>query len=122
MSGDLLPPEIPWLAERALSYTKGCYVGQETVARIRTYGHVNRELKGLLLDGADTPAPGAELKADDAVAGRITSSCLTPTIPNPIALGFVKRKYDEPGTTFTVDTPSGPAQAKMVPPGGPWKA
>lgn len=117
MDEKLLPPEIPSLVPRAISYSKGCYVGQETIARIKTYGHVNRELMGFAIDGAAPPEPGAEITSGDAVAGSITSAGLAPTVPHAIALGFVKRKHNEPGATCTVETPDGPATARMVPPG-----
>jgi folate-binding protein YgfZ len=117
MDESLLPPEIPALVSRAISYTKGCYVGQETIARIKTYGHVNRELRGLLPSGDEVPEPGTELTAEGKKVGSITSSCLSPAFGVPIALGFVKRQHFEPGTVLTFEG----GTAKVVPPGGPWE-
>jgi folate-binding protein YgfZ len=89
----------------AISHTKGCYMGQEPIARLAARGHVNRRLCGLRLDG-DGPAPaGATLSApgrDDA--GHITSSVRSPRL-GPIALGYVHRSLWAPGTALTVREP-----------------
>lgn len=95
MTPELLPPEIPALVPRAISYTKGCYVGQETIARIRTYGHVNRELRRLVVEAAEPPAPGTELFAGGQPAGRITSAARHPETGRPIALAFIRRPHLE---------------------------
>ncbi len=113
---DVLPPEVPWFVARAVSYTKGCYVGQETVGRIRSHGHVNRELRGLLVEGECVPAPGAEIVAEDRKVGRVTSACSSPLLGRPIALAFVGRAFLATGTPLTV-VAGGPAAAKVVPPG-----
>src|SRR5262249_11778191 len=68
----VLLPEIPF--ESLLSHTKGCYPGQEVVVRIRDRGHVNRMLRGLVLEGREVPPAGAELVADDAAVGKVTSA------------------------------------------------
>jgi folate-binding protein YgfZ len=111
MNEKLLPPEIPALATDAISYTKGCYVGQETIARIKTYGHVNRELRGLVADGDTPPAPGTTLLSEEKKVGEVTSSCLSPTHGVPIALAFVKRRHFEPGTVLTLE---GGGEARVV--------
>jgi aminomethyltransferase len=117
LTEDVFPPEVPWFAERAISYTKGCYVGQEIVARIRTYGHVNRELRGLVCDAGATPvAAGAELKVDGKRAGVVTSSARLPDGPS-IALALVARDHLETGTRVEV----GGGVARVVPPSGPWE-
>src|SRR6266446_6441670 len=85
----VLLPEIP--SERLVSHTKGCYPGQEVVVRIRDRGHVNRHLRGLLLDGDVVPPPGAAVVADGAVVGRVTSATLSLGLGRPIALAFVRR-------------------------------
>jgi folate-binding protein YgfZ len=119
MNDKLLPPEIPALVPRAISYTKGCYVGQETIARIKTYGHVNRELRGLVVAGETPPAPGTTLHADEKKVGEVTSACVREGA-GPIALGFVKRSHFEPGTELTLEIDGESATAKVVPAGGPW--
>jgi folate-binding protein YgfZ len=87
----VLLPEIPF--ERLVSHTKGCYPGQEVVVRIRDRGHVNRHLRGLLLDGDAIPPHGAEVLADGAVVGRVTSATRSLGLQRPIALALVKRQH-----------------------------
>lgn len=85
---------------QAISYTKGCYVGQEVVARVHFKGHVNRHLRGLRGTDAGAPAPGAALvDADDKVVGDVRSSVISPRL-GPIALGMIRREI-EPGATLT---------------------
>jgi len=121
MDDRLLPPEIPSLVPRAISYSKGCYIGQETIARIKTYGHVNRELRGLVVGGGTAPAPGTELFVAEKKVGAVTSSCVSARAGGPIALAFVKRQHFEPGTEVTLTIDGEPATAKVVPAGGPWE-
>src|SRR5436305_845499 len=82
VDASVLLPEIP--AEGFISHTKGCYPGQEVIVRIRDRGHVNRHLRGLLLDGDLVPPPGAEVVADDAVVGQVTSATLSLGLGRPI--------------------------------------
>ncbi len=109
MSEDNFPPEAR-IEDRAVSYSKGCYLGQETIARIKTYGHVNRLLVGLLPD-TDQPIPrGTKLYHPDVTsvlrehkeAGYVTSSAYSPALKRIIALGYVNRKIDAPGTGVTL--------------------
>ncbi|MDP2470941.1 MAG: glycine cleavage T C-terminal barrel domain-containing protein [Candidatus Palauibacterales bacterium] len=90
---DNLPQETG-LAERAVSFEKGCYTGQEVVARIHYRGHVNRHLRGIRqASGAPTsPIPsGTPLTRDGRVVGTVTSSCASPRFGS-IALGYVRRE------------------------------
>jgi folate-binding protein YgfZ len=96
----VLLPEIPF--ESLLSHTKGCYPGQEVVVRIRDRGHVNRMLRGLVLEGNPVPAVGAEVVADDATIGKVTSAAWSFGLSRPIALAFVRRQHAEPGTRVSV--------------------
>jgi folate-binding protein YgfZ len=91
-------PQEAGLNERAVSFTKGCYVGQETVARLHYKGKPNRHLRGLLLTGA--AEPGAELHLGERVVGRITSVADSPAL-GPIALALVRREA-EPGSSVLV--------------------
>ncbi len=93
--GSVLLPEIPF--EDLVSYTKGCYPGQEVVVRIRDRGHVNRLLRGLVLEGEVVPPAGAEVVTDGAAIGRITSATFSFGLGRPIALAFVRRAHAEPG-------------------------
>ena len=88
---DSFPNEIGW--EHALTYDK-CYVGQEVVARMRTYGEVNRKLRGLLAgtDGASL-APGDPVYAGDEEAGRVTSFTYSTRLGKSLALASVKRRF-----------------------------
>jgi folate-binding protein YgfZ len=106
----VLLPEIP--AERLISHTKGCYPGQEVVVRIRDRGHVNRHLRGLLLEGDVVPARGAEVVADDAVVGQVTSATLSLGLGRPVALAFVRRQH-APGARVGVRTDHGTLPATV---------
>ena len=111
LTGDVLPDEAGLPARGWVSYTKGCYIGQETVARIRTSGHVNRNLVGLILEGDVPPPAGAEIRAGGARAGRVTSAALSGFLGTAIALGYVRREHAAPGTGVEVLLPSGPCPA-----------
>jgi tRNA-modifying protein YgfZ len=82
-------PQEAGLNERAVSFTKGCYVGQETVARLRYKGKPNRHLRGLRLSGL--AEPGAELRLGERSVGRLSSSVFSPTF-GPIGLALVRRE------------------------------
>ena len=85
---------------RAISFTKGCYVGQEVIIRVmhRGHGRVARKLVGLLVDGETPPPPGTVVRAPDKEIGQVTSSAWSPALERPIALGYVHRDFVEPGT------------------------
>jgi folate-binding protein YgfZ len=84
--------------ERAISFTKGCYLGQETVARIDALGHVNQQITGVRFDGRDVPTAGTELTADGKPAGHVTSACFSPRLDAPLALAMMRRQWLAPGT------------------------
>ena len=88
----------------ALDFEKGCYVGQEVVARIKWRGHVNWHLLGLILDGDKVPAPGDEIYSGERKIGRITSGVFSPSLNKPIALAYIRREFKEPGTIINVNT------------------
>jgi glycine cleavage system T protein len=88
--------------EQLVSYTKGCYIGQEVVARVKYRGHVNRALSGLVLEGDRVPTPGAAVVADGKEVGRITSAVHSPALGKPIALGYIRREHFTPGSTVDV--------------------
>jgi tRNA-modifying protein YgfZ len=105
MDTDTIPLEAG-LEERAISRTKGCYVGQEVIVRVldRGHGRVARRLVGLTLP-ADTaiPAAGARLLAGGKEAGRVTSAVFSPALARPIALGYVHRDFVEAGTHLHIE-------------------
>jgi folate-binding protein YgfZ len=83
----------------AVSFTKGCYIGQEIIARIKYRGHVARKLTGLVFESQIAVEGGAKvLSRDDKEIGRVTSVTFSPRLGRTIALGYVKYDYLEPGT------------------------
>ncbi|MEY2517018.1 MAG: hypothetical protein QOJ89_4376 [bacterium] len=104
---DTTIPQEAGLNERAVSFTKGCYVGQETVARLFYRGKPNRHLRGLRL--SEPVDAGSELKLGERVVGRISSSVVSPT-HGPIALALVRREA-EIGEPIAVE---GGATAEVV--------
>jgi folate-binding protein YgfZ len=109
---DMVDTTIPLEANlaSAISYNKGCYIGQEVIARATFRGHMNRKLAGLLLGDADA-APGTELKVGDRKVGWITSVVRSPLKGQRVALGYVHRDFLEPGTQLTLG--AGPASATV---------
>jgi folate-binding protein YgfZ len=103
LTTNTLPPEAGPHMLDAISYTKGCYVGQETIARLKSVGHVNRSLVFLRSDSAAFPAPGTKLKQGDKEAGVVTSSGFSPRLEKGIALAFVQRQAMEEGTVLQAD-------------------
>jgi tRNA-modifying protein YgfZ len=95
---DTTIPQEAGLNERAVSFTKGCYVGQETVARLYYKGKPNRHLRGLRLSAPS--ASGEELCLGERSVGHLGSSVVSPTL-GPIALALVRREA-QPGSTVTV--------------------
>ena len=87
----------------AVSFTKGCYIGQEIIARIKYRGHVARKLTGLIVDGEPALESSARiLSAEEKEIGRITSSAFSPQLQQTIALGYVKYDFLPPGTKVKV--------------------
>jgi folate-binding protein YgfZ len=109
-----LAPEA--LDTRAISYSKGCYIGQEVIARIRTYGQVAKALRGLRLggDGKEAPAKGAKLFLGEKEVGAITSAVRSPALQAVIALGCVRREANQMGTELLVQMPGGKIPAQIV--------
>jgi folate-binding protein YgfZ len=110
-----LPPEAG-LEERAISYSKGCYIGQEIIARIRTYGQVTKTLRGLkLTDGLKSlPKKGDKLHRGDQEIGYVTSAIASPTLKSNIALAYLRREANTSGTELTVRTDDGESRAVVV--------
>ncbi|MEQ2005420.1 MAG: aminomethyl transferase family protein [Limisphaerales bacterium] len=104
-----LPPEAG-IESRAISYSKGCYIGQEVIARIRTYGQVAKTLRGLRLpaDLASLPVRGDKLLADGKEVGHLTS-----VVPG-FALGYVRKECNAPGTVLTLRTTAGDCTVTVV--------
>lgn len=107
-----IPQEANFDELHAISYTKGCYVGQETVARVHFRGHVNRHLRGLRILGA-TPPPRTQLSdGDRKVVGDVRSAVISPRLGG-IAIGMVRREVPL-GTTLRASWEGGEAQLDVV--------
>jgi folate-binding protein YgfZ len=98
MDAETMPQEAG-INERAVNFEKGCYVGQETVARLHYKGKPNRHLRGLLL--AEPAGPRADILLGDKVVGRVGSTCVSPRL-GAIALALVRREA-APGDTVLVE-------------------
>ena len=98
----------------AVSFTKGCYVGQEVVARLNTYEKVKRYLSMLSIEGRGTPEVGATLIVDGKDAGKITSVAPVAVSGRRAALGYVRKKYAEPGAKLVAETANGPMVCEFV--------
>jgi folate-binding protein YgfZ len=107
-----LPPEAG-LEQRAISYTKGCYLGQEVIERIRSRGHVNRKLTGLRLDVETLPGAGTKLLSGGKEIGQVTTAVRSPRL-GAIALGYVRREHLEPGTRLELEG-GGTAEVTALP-------
>jgi tRNA-modifying protein YgfZ len=100
-----LPQEIG-RDDRAINFVKGCYLGQETVARLDALGHVNQVLRGLRFEpGSACPPPGSELQHEGKCVGVITSSAFSPVRNAPLALGMVRMGQSRSGTVLDVAPP-----------------
>jgi folate-binding protein YgfZ len=110
-----LPPEAG-LDSRAISYTKGCYIGQEVLARIRTYGQVAKALRGLkFLDSSEAiPVKGDKLFFNGKEAGYITSAAVSPRAGGVIALGYVRRECNVFGSELVLPSESGARRVRVV--------
>ncbi|MGH8596587.1 MAG: YgfZ/GcvT domain-containing protein [Gammaproteobacteria bacterium] len=95
-------PNEAGLESRVIDYEKGCYIGQETIARIKTYGHVNRHLVQLAVDGNSVPAPGTKLYSAEKEIGQMTSAVQSVRLGKPLALGYVRREFAKAGTKLKV--------------------
>ena len=98
---DNLPQEIGRDRE-AISFTKGCYLGQETVARIDALGHVNRRLIGVKLLTDEVPASGAAIHVGEKEVGRVTSAVWSPKLSRPLAIAMLRTNHVIPRTPLVV--------------------
>ena len=109
-------PEEAGVVQRSVSFTKGCYTGQELVARIDSRGgNVPRRLRGVILGEGAVPA-GATIEADGKEAGRITSVAWSPGLGSTVALAYVRRAVEPPAeVVVTWDGGSAPARVEALP-------
>jgi tRNA-modifying protein YgfZ len=103
MDNETIPLEAG-IEDRAISRTKGCYVGQEVIVRVldRGHGRVARRLVGLVLaEDAPVPEAGATITSGAREIGRVTSATMSPALHTPIALAYVHRDFTAQGTAVT---------------------
>ena len=103
MNEETIPLEAG-IETRAISFTKGCYVGQEVIIRVmhRGHGRVARKFVGLTIDGEQVPEAGTTIRSGDREIGQVTSSTSSPALKRSLALGYVHRDFLEPGTKVTI--------------------
>jgi len=94
--------------DKAISYDKGCYIGQETIARIKFRGHVNRTFTGFYIEGEKVPERGdkiyKKMEGIEQCVGIITSGCFSPSLGRPIALGYIRVEHKKPGEIVYVES------------------
>ncbi len=90
------------LTPNHVSFTKGCYVGQEVVIRVEHQGHLNKRLCGLLVTGETVPAPGTPIISGDRTVGRVTSAVRSPALGRAIVLSHLRRECWQPGTALCI--------------------
>jgi folate-binding protein YgfZ len=108
MDEETIPLEAG-IESRAISFDKGCYVGQEVIIRVlhRGHGRVARKLVGLTFDSAALPAVATPVLVDGRDVGRITSSAISAALNRPIALAYVGRDFVAVGTRVVVGETAG---------------
>lgn len=113
---DSVLPAETGLMNKAVSMTKGCYLGQEIVARMHARGQFARQLVGLKMDGLALPIAGAPIHDEQAnIIGGVTSSTVSPILSNAaIALGYVKRPFVAEGTAVRIAAEGDIRPAKVV--------
>lgn len=103
---DTVIPQEAALESSHISFTKGCYTGQEIVERVRSRGQVNRRLTRLKFSSSEPPIPLTRLRTKDSEAkevGIITSSAFSPSAGTAIGMAYVRREHNSPGTILDID-------------------
>lgn len=107
LTEEIIPTEAN-LEASAIDYAKGCYIGQEVISRIKMSGQTNKRLCGLVVEAGSLIAPGMRLIAEDGKdVGWITSATTSARLGQAIALGFLKRGYQEVGTQLVARSADG---------------
>ncbi|HEV3193365.1 MAG TPA: glycine cleavage T C-terminal barrel domain-containing protein [Polyangiaceae bacterium] len=97
-------PQEAGLEKVAVSFDKGCYLGQEVVCMLEMRGHVKRRLAALVVDAAQAPPRGAPVTdSEGASVGEVTSAAMSPTLSKPVALAMIKRANAIPGSAVLVN-------------------
>jgi folate-binding protein YgfZ len=112
LSASLVPLE--GRLEHAISLQKGCYVGQEIIARIDARGHVNNLLAAFFVHGDVLPARGTEIRNNGKKVGVVSTVLESLRLHRPIALGFLRRELQEPGARVQAETPDGVVELEVT--------
>jgi folate-binding protein YgfZ len=88
---------------QAVSFNKGCYLGQEIVERVRSRAQIHRVLRKIEIESSSPPAPGVKLKSGDADAAEIASAVYSPALGRTVAMAYVRVQFAEPGTELNLD-------------------
>ena len=119
-------PQEAGIESTHISFTKGCYTGQEIVERVRSRGHVNRRLAGIVFSSAEAPKPGTAIFAvtgsaegtpaekEPLEAGRVTSAAFSPLLGKAIGMAYLRREYLAPGTKLLYGSERGEASAEVI--------
>ena len=111
LTPDIIPPEAN-LAERAIDYEKGCYIGQEVISRMKMSGQVRQRLRGLVSEEA--LLPGMELHVEEKVVGRITSAVFSSRTNSNIGLAMIKRGHNDVGSSLLASNQKVKANVRVV--------
>ena len=103
----------------ALHFSKGCYLGQEIVERVRSRGQIHRVLMPLILDTDQLPNPGAKLESGEATVAEITSAAYSPARKKVVALAYVKTEFARPHEQLRLDGIQAEVSAPLGPEGVP---
>jgi len=112
MDARTLPMEMG--LDAAINMRKGCYRGQEIVARITLRGHLERRLAGIVADRDEPPAAGTEVRAQGSKIGAVTSAILSPRLRKPLALAIIKTAFLQPGTPVELACGEGNCRGEVV--------
>ena len=113
---ELTDEHNPWEAglAHAIHMNKGCYIGQEVIARLEAYDKIKQHLVGLRWDEGSLPPSGTELRAERKTVGQITSAVYSPLLKRNIALGYVRRAHCALGTILEFISATGPQAVEVV--------
>jgi len=100
--------------EHAIDFEKGCYIGQEIVARMKYRGHPNRLLRGIEIDAENVIQQNSKIFSGDKEVGWVTSSAYSPTLGKLIALGYVRMAFTEQGSQIQIETEGGQVNGTVV--------
>jgi folate-binding protein YgfZ len=102
--------------DSAVSYTKGCYIGQEIIARLHYRGHVAKRTTMLEIDSDTRPIPGDGIFRETKEVGKVTSTVVSPLLKKPIAIGMIKYEPSQLGTALRVDSSGFGLSARVIEP------